>query len=133
LAMVDLAAHHGNQQPLHVKAIADLHGISQRFLVQILLQLKAAGLVESTRGAAGGYNLARPPIDISLAEVIHAIDQTPPPVPSALKDLKPSLVVRALSSVLQDVQNKEQEMLQEITLADLVRQTQPASEAYYQI
>ena len=43
------------------KAIADKHGISQRFLVQILLQLKAAGLVASTRGAAGGYQLARPP------------------------------------------------------------------------
>ncbi len=86
IAMLELAAHHGDQHALvQVKTIADTHGISQRFLVQILLQLKAAGLVRSARGAAGGYQLARPPETVTLADVIHAIDQAEPATPSALR------------------------------------------------
>src|SRR6185437_13309615 len=87
VAMVELACNYGVKTPVHLKSIAENHGISQRFLVQILLQLKGAGLVESTRGAAGGYQLARPPVKISLAEVVHAIDQAPPAAPEALSKL----------------------------------------------
>ena len=81
VAMVELACNWGERAPVHLKTIADNHGISQRFLVQILLQLKGTDLVESTRGAAGGYQLAKPPQEITLADVIHAIDQAPPPSP----------------------------------------------------
>src|SRR5262249_59816083 len=73
VAMLELAANYHEPQPVRIKAIADAQGIPQRFLVQILLQLKTAGLVASVRGAAGGYQLARPPESISLAEVIAAI------------------------------------------------------------
>src|SRR5687767_5483098 len=73
-AMLELAACHGQPQPVRIQAIADAQGISQRFLVQILLQLKTAGLVSSVRGAAGGYRLARSPESISLASIINAID-----------------------------------------------------------
>src|SRR5262252_5625903 len=74
IAMLQLAAHHPDVIPLRIKSIADTQGIPQRFLVQILLQLKTAGLVVSVRGAAGGYQLARPPEEITLAAVINAID-----------------------------------------------------------
>src|SRR5258708_1305335 len=77
VAMLELAANHSAPQPVRIKAIADAHGIPSRFLVQILLQLKGAGLVVSTRGAAGGYHLARPPEQISLANVINVIDRVP--------------------------------------------------------
>ena len=50
------------------------HAIPERYLVQILLQLKGAGLVVSTRGASGGYRLARPAAEISLSDVLAAID-----------------------------------------------------------
>ncbi len=49
IAMIELATSHGEPQPVRIKAIADNHGIPQRFLVQILLQLKGAGLVVSVR------------------------------------------------------------------------------------
>ena len=52
---------HGDPRPVRLADVADKHAIPGRFLVQILLQLKNAGLVASTRGAAGGYQLARPP------------------------------------------------------------------------
>jgi Rrf2 family protein len=79
LAMLELAGNYEGTNPVRVKAIADSHGIPQRFLVQILLQLKGAGLVASVRGASGGYQLARPPEEISLADIVNAIDRTPEP------------------------------------------------------
>ena len=133
IAMLELAAHYEDPQPVHIKTIADVHGISQRFLVQILLQLKVRGLVESVRGAAGGYHLAKPPEQICLADVINAIDHPPPPAPVALGGLHRSVGVQAVSSILQEIQAKEQEMLQETTLADLVRRTHQSSTLLYQI
>jgi Rrf2 family transcriptional regulator, cysteine metabolism repressor len=61
LAMLELAVRHGDPHPVRLVDIAEKQGIPQRFLVLILLQLKGAGLIYSTRGAAGGYQLARSP------------------------------------------------------------------------
>jgi Rrf2 family cysteine metabolism transcriptional repressor len=133
IAMVELAVHYEDPQPVHIKTIAEVHGISQRFLVQILLQLKVHGLVESVRGAAGGYHLAKPPEEIRLADVINAIDHPPPPAPVALSGLQRSLAVQAVSTILREIQTKEQEMLQETTLAELVRRSHHSSTLLYQI
>ena len=133
VAMVDLACSHGDPNPVHLKDIADRHGISQRFLVQILLQLKGAGLVESTRGATGGYLLAKLPTQITLADIVHAIDQPPPPAPSALSGLFGTPVVQVVSGMLQDAQDREQVRLAEINLEELVRQTQHRNDISYQI
>jgi Rrf2 family protein len=132
VAMLELAASHGEPQPVRIKAIADGHGIPQRFLVQILLQLKGAGLVASIRGAAGGYQLARPPEAISLADVINVIDRTPAPRPSAVGPSR-SPVVQAVQTVWKDIQAEEQRMLEELSLADLVRRTQQPGGLSYQI
>ena len=74
LAMLELAKEYDSGEPLQLRCIAAEHGIPARFLVQILLQLKGASLVASTRGAAGGYRLARPPQEITLAEVIDVTE-----------------------------------------------------------
>jgi Rrf2 family transcriptional regulator, cysteine metabolism repressor len=132
IAMLELARNYQEPQLLQVKSIAESHGISPRFLVQILLQLKVTGLVRSLRGAAGGYQLARSPEQISLSDVINAIDDVAPAMPPALKALKPSPSVEALSGVLSEVDGKERQMLKEVTLADLVRRTE-ASGMMYQI
>jgi Rrf2 family protein len=131
VAMLELAVNHGAPQPVRVKAIADAHGIPLRFLVQILLQLKGAGLVVSTRGASGGYHLARPPAQITLANVINVIDRTSPPRPDA--SLPPSQAVLAIRAVWNEVHAEEQRLLEEVTLADLVRRTQQTNELSYQI
>ncbi|MSQ95367.1 MAG: Rrf2 family transcriptional regulator [Gemmataceae bacterium] len=133
VAMVDLACRAGDTKPIQLKHIADKHGISQRFLVQILLQLKGAGLVDSTRGATGGYLLAKSPKLISLADIVHAIDQLPPPAPSALSGLYSAPLIHVVSEALQDAQDREQRRLAEITLDELVRQTHQCSEISYQI
>jgi Rrf2 family protein len=74
LAVIALATVQKQDRPVRIREIADAQGIPETFLTQILLKLKAAGLVQSTRGAVGGYRLARPADEISLGEVIHVID-----------------------------------------------------------
>lgn len=74
LAMVALASRDTQGPPARIREIAESYAIPGRYLVQILLRLKAAGLVQSVRGASGGYRLARPASRINLAEVLEAID-----------------------------------------------------------
>src|SRR5579862_8962093 len=105
--MIELALKHPTSQPVQIKNIAQTHGISQRFLVQILLQLKAAGLVASSRGTSGGYQLSRAPEDISLADIVHVIDRAQH-LSSALSGLPPSHVVQTLRSVWHTVSQAEQ-------------------------
>ena len=71
-AMVELAAGDG----LLVKGerLASAQSIPPKFLENILLELRHAGLVASQRGAEGGYRLARPPAEITLADVIRAVE-----------------------------------------------------------
>jgi Rrf2 family protein len=133
IAMLELAGSHPEAQLVQVKTIADAHGISQRFLVQILLQLKQHGLVRSIRGAAGGYQLTRRPEAISLADIIHAIDEPSPPSSAARTGLKASPAVQAVASVLQELDARERQMLREITLADLLRRSEQSGVATYQI
>ena len=74
LAVVELARRIDCPTPVRIREICAAQGVPPRFLVQILLQLKAAGIVTSTRGAAGGYRLARRPEEISLADIRGAIE-----------------------------------------------------------
>src|ERR1700704_6494332 len=74
IAVLELARRFETREPVRIREIADEHGIPGRFLVQILLQLKGAGYVASTRGALGGYQLLKPPEDITLGEVMSVIE-----------------------------------------------------------
>jgi Rrf2 family cysteine metabolism transcriptional repressor len=133
VAMLELAANYGDPQPVRIKAIADAQGIPQRFLVQILLQLKTAGLVASVRGAAGGYQLARPPESISLAAVITAIDDRTLTARSSLGEGHRTPAVESLLAVWKEIQAEEQRLLQKLTLAELVRRAQQGNSLTYQI
>ncbi|HEY48495.1 MAG TPA: Rrf2 family transcriptional regulator [Dehalococcoidia bacterium] len=72
-ALLDLAVCYG-KGPVHVRNLAKSQRISERYLEQVLILLKVAGLVRSIRGAHGGFILARPPSEISLAEIIGAME-----------------------------------------------------------
>lgn len=131
LAVLALAVQHGTGEPVRVRAIADAHGVPSRFLVQILLQLKGAGLVESTRGAAGGYRLLKDPAEITLGEVMAIIE-------GPATDLKPSSAkdtptIRALLAAWREVAQVEQEMLSAITFADLAERVQGQPENMFYI
>ncbi len=125
LAMLELASRHGEPKPVRLVDIAEVHNIPQRFLVQILLQLKGAGLIASTRGAAGGYQLARDPAEISLADVLDVIDRTEP-VGTSTRHRDSSALASALHGVWQEIQSTRQRTLEITTLATLVEAGQGA-------
>jgi Rrf2 family protein len=116
LAMLELATRYGDPRPVRLAAIAEKHGIPQRFLVQILLQLKGAGLVASTRGAAGGYQLARPPEEISLADVLGVVDRTE--VPASRGEV--TALAAVLHGVWDQILSARLSILKETSLAQLV-------------
>ncbi len=72
-AMVELA-HRWQQGSTQIKAIAKPHSIPQHYLEQILVTLKKAGLVESFRGAHGGYALAKNPSQITVLEILQNLE-----------------------------------------------------------
>src|SRR2546423_14805187 len=69
--LVELGRH-GNQEPVSLKAIAEGEGLPLAYLERIVALLKKAELVESTRGAHGGYRLARPAAEITMDEAVPA-------------------------------------------------------------
>ncbi|HEX6393190.1 MAG TPA: Rrf2 family transcriptional regulator [Acidimicrobiales bacterium] len=73
-ALLSMALHGGQSQPTSVRDIAERTGLPQPYLEQILLALKGAGLVRSKRGVGGGYVLARAPQDISLCQIVSAVE-----------------------------------------------------------
>ena len=73
-AMLDLAIHHG-EGAVTLADISEAQGISLSYLEQLFARLRKNGLVEGIRGPGGGYHLARPPDQISVAHVIDAIGE----------------------------------------------------------
>ncbi len=73
-AMLELAQHEASQVTVTAEAIAVQRHIPEKYLVHVLLQLKRSGLVNSVRGAQGGYLLRRPASEITLLDVVTAID-----------------------------------------------------------
>ncbi len=72
-ALLSLALH-ASERPTSVKEIAERTNLPQPYLEQILLAVKGAGLVVSKRGVGGGYVLARPANEITLAQILGAVD-----------------------------------------------------------
>ncbi len=73
-AMIDVAMH-GGQGPVTLAAVSDRQRISLSYLEQLFGKLRRHGLVESVRGPGGGYHLARPAHQVSVADVIVAVDE----------------------------------------------------------
>jgi Rrf2 family protein len=128
LAMLQLAQEYDSGEPVQIRRIAEEHAIPPRFLVQILLQLKGASLVASTRGAAGGYRLARPPRNISLAEVIEVMEGIRRPETSAGK---PTPLVGALLQLCRELGDAQRDRLDDTSLADIVDQAAKREPMWY--
>jgi Rrf2 family protein len=128
LAMLELAEEYDSGQPVQLRRIADAHGIPPRFLVQILLQLKGAGLVASTRGAAGGYRLFRPPQEISLADVIEVVDGLARPESNAAAT---SPLSQALLGFCCELSQWQRDRLETVTLADFAEHAAQREPMWY--
>ncbi|PYV59775.1 MAG: transcriptional regulator [Acidobacteria bacterium] len=116
-------ARHSNQGAIRIRDIAYEEGLPEKFLELILLELKNARIVESVRGAKGGYQLRRASSEIRLSEIIRLIDGPLAPFGDAeqLRDLIDSDVEhRALYKVFLDVRDAAAKILENTTLADIV-------------
>jgi Rrf2 family protein len=130
IAMLDLAVMSRASRPIQQKRMAERHEIPAQFLVQILQQLKTAGLVISTRGASGGYQLARPAEAITLWDVVAAVQGDGDRCPFEQRN---SSAAEVLRGVWQRLQNAERQVLQELSLGELARQVDSGSESMYYI
>ena len=121
-AMMMLARHH-HQGAIRIRDIAYEEALPEKFLELILLELKNARMVESARGAKGGYQLRREPGEIHLSEIIRLIDGPLAPFGDAeqLRELiDRDLPHRALYQVFLDVRDAAARILDNTTLADLI-------------
>src|SRR5499427_10512808 len=122
-AMMMLARHY-NQGAIRIRDIAYEENLPEKFLELILLEMKNARMVESVRGAKGGYQLRRPPSEIHLSEIIRLIDGALAPFGDAeqLRTLiDRDTDHRALYQVFLDVRNAAAKILENTTLADIAR------------
>jgi len=124
-AMIDLSLNYdkGNVQ---IRDISQREKIPQKFLEQILLTLKNAGLLQSKRGIGGGYSLIKPPGKISLAEVLRIIDGPLAPLSCVSKWAHVSCPEEkncGLFGVMLDIRNAIAAMLENITFEDVCKRT----------
>jgi len=121
-AMMMLARRY-SQGAIRIRDIAYEEELPEKFLELILLELKNARMVESVRGAKGGYALRRPPADIYLSEIIRLIDGPLAPFGDA-EQLRALIdkdrAHRALYQVFLDVRDAAANILENTTLDDIV-------------
>ena len=126
-AALELAAAEGEWRPVKGERIADAQGVPLRFLENILLELRHAGLVASQRGADGGYWLARPAAEITLADVIRAVEG---PLANVRGEPPERLQYVGAADSLRDVwialRASLRGVLERATLADVARGELPA-------
>jgi len=115
--------HHYGSGTVKIRDIAIENDLPEKFLELILLEMKNARIVESVRGAKGGYQLRRAPSDIYLSEIIRLVDG--PLAPFGDADQLRSLIVsdadhRALYEVFLKVRDSAAKILESTSVADLI-------------
>lgn len=114
-ALIELALHWPNQDPLQIQTLARRQEIPMKFLPHILLRLKEVGFVESIRGKSGGYRLAKAPQEILLQDVAGHFGGIKFEFPEEKGAHAGAVLVRVFSRINTGI---EQE-LQGLTFADL--------------
>lgn len=121
-AMLDLALN-ASEGHIALKNIAERQNISEHYLEQLIATLRKAGLVKSIRGAQGGYTLAQPPSQITIGEILRALEGSLAPVDCVIED-EPYECEDATCCVTKNiwikVRDKINEVVDSITLQDLV-------------
>jgi Rrf2 family protein len=119
-ALVEIAAHGAPDHAVTSESIAVAQGIPVRFLLNILADLRRVGLVDSRRGPVGGWWLARPADEITMADAVRAVDGQLAHINSAATGGADVATAQSVSDVWLAVRSSVREVLENITLADLV-------------
>src|ERR671915_1232374 len=127
-APVERAAAGSDGRPVTAERLADAQGIPQKFLQNILLELRRAGIVASHRGPDGGHVLAKPPDRITAADVIRAVDGPLGSVAGhAPEDMEYQGSTKRLRDTWVAVRASVRSVLEGITLDDIASDHLPAS------
>ncbi len=119
-----MLARHYQQGAIKIRDIAYEEDLPEKFLELILLELKNARIVESARGAKGGYQLRRPPSEIHLSEIVRLIDGPLAPFGDAgqLRSLiDKDAEHRALYQVFLEVRDAAARILENTSIADIIK------------
>lgn len=126
-AMMMLARRY-NQGAIRIRDIAYEEGLPEKFLELILLEMKNARIVDSVRGARGGYRLRRDPAELPLSDIIRLIDGPLAPMGDA-EQLRGLIAKdadhRALYEVFLEVRDAAAKILENTTVADLIADGKP--------
>jgi len=129
-AAAELAAAAESDRPVKGETIATSQAIPQKFLENILSDMRQAGLVKSQRGVDGGYRLAKPPEAITVADVIRAVEG---PLASVRGEAPEDVAYGGAAEPLQDVwiavRASLRSVIENVTLADLASGHVPAEVA----
>jgi Rrf2 family protein len=127
-AAVELAAAQGDGVPVKGEQVALAQDIPKNFLENILTELRRAGIVRTRRGAEGGYQLARPASEVSVADVLRAVEGPLAAVQGVRPDeLEYSGAATALPEVWVALRASLRDVLEHVTLADIARGRLPAA------
>lgn len=120
-ALVTLAMQSG-RGPLSIRELAEFNDIPKRFLEQIMLELKAKGIVNSIAGRIGGFELALPPAQITMGRIVRIFDEMLAPIPCVsathYEPCSQELTCR-FRRVLLDIRNYTAKRMEEATLASI--------------
>jgi Rrf2 family protein len=133
-ALIDLAAQEDPQAATQIKDIAQRQQIPVKFLEQILLTLRNAGVLRSRAGVGGGYYLAKPPNEITLGQIVRVLDGPLAPIPCVSQTAYERCVCAdeatcGLRLAMLDVRNAIADILDQTTLADVSTRVERAQQA----
>ncbi len=117
VSLIELAAIHGQGGVLQVGEIAQRQSIPDRYLEQMLTALRRSHILRSQRGPKGGYQLARPPAQVRLEEIVTCLEGEP-----AAATSRQSPEFQVLFNLEAQLQQARQRLLRETTLQDLLDQ-----------
>ena len=118
LALLELATHYHDPEPMQIRQIATQHNIPDRYLEQLLATLRRGGIIRSQRGAKGGYYLAREPWKITLFDVVTCLEGSDSEQPSQ-NSCPTSVEMAVVWDVWQEADRQANSVLQNYTLKDL--------------
>lgn len=129
-ALVYLANHCDNPEPIQISRIAESENIPRKFLEAILLDLKNAGMLSSRKGKTGGYYLHKSPDEINIADVMRLFDGPIALLPCVThtyyercEECKDEATC-GIRSVFLDVRNETVNILKKATLTDVMKRSE---------
>jgi Rrf2 family cysteine metabolism transcriptional repressor len=126
-AVEALSLHHPATRPLRTDEIAQKESIPANYLVQILIELKSKGLIQSRRGKAGGYVLAKSPREITVGDVLRAVQGDILEMPMLVESRCPEEIKRAWRRI----KSAAEDVADDITFEEICAEANGKLQMYY--